>query len=651
MNGIQISVLFPVYNGERFLRDAIQSILDQSYKNFEFIIINDGSTDSSEQIILSFSDERIKYIKNERNLGLIATLNKGIEIASCKYIARMDQDDIAFPTRFETQLKYFDSQNADMVCSPVEFINANNEFSGYWELDRKASSPEAINEILPFDNCLAHPTVMIKSEVLKKYRYEISQKASEDWDLWMRLAADGYRIVKTIEVLLRYRFHTGSITQLHNKTERVESKILRVRRNFIKKRFSRFKVNGFVMACIYANMRTRLRILKVYYLPPVLSFVKRLLTINPVSAFSQYHDLKRKLGSTNSSLYLIFPYSHVGGAERVHADITHALKEKKPVAIFVGIQKDSPFIDNFKCEGATIINAGLAINYFLTSKRSRALIENKIMADKGAKILGCNAHYFDDLAKKFSRTHEVSELIHDYTFNNSDYASIAKVFLYTTFKYRLFVSNRALGEAAKLYDFFGLKEDSKNHLKWIVNCTKVPSVKPVKELNEKLRIVFVGRNSPEKRPHLVFKIIEHLSSNENITFSFAGDFEEQNIPRTKFYGLILDQSIMEQIWRDHDVLILTSISEGFPMVIMEAMAHGLVPVSTPVGDIPFHLANGKGYLLENDSEENVVKSAVKVLSALENDRNIIEEKSELCYNYAAANFSSERFKKEYLDLF
>jgi len=87
------------------------------------------------------------------------------------------------------------------------------------------------------------------------------------------------------------------------------------------------------------------------------------------------------------------------------------------------------------------------------------------------------------------------------------------------------------------------------------------------------------------------------------------------------------------------------------MVIMEAMAHGLVPVSTPVGDIPFHLANNRGFLLENDSEENVVKSAVEILSRLENDRQVLSERSLSCYNYAAANFSEERFKKEYLGLF
>jgi glycosyltransferase involved in cell wall biosynthesis len=219
-------------------------------------------------------------------------------------------------------------------------------------------------------------------------------------------------------------------------------------------------------------------------------------------------------------------------------------------------------------------------------------------------------------------------------------------------KYRVFVSNRAKLQAEKLYDFFGFPEEKKQHLKWIVNCTSVPAEKPVKPLSEKLRIVFVGRNSPEKRPHLVYRIIsECVKQTKKIEFSFVGNFEERNMKGTKFYGIVYDIKIMEQIWKENDILLLTSEREGFPMVVMEAMAHGVVPVCTPVGDIPLHLNSDRGILLSNDSEDAVVNNAVKILLNLTENRRPIEQMSLNCYNYAKSHYSLERFRKEYLGLF
>ena len=112
-----ISVILPAYNAERFLEEAIDSILAQTYKNFELIVLNDGSTDRTEEIILSYNDPRIRYIKNESNLKLIKTLNKGIALARGKYIARMDADDISLPTRFEKEIEFMEIHPDIGVCS------------------------------------------------------------------------------------------------------------------------------------------------------------------------------------------------------------------------------------------------------------------------------------------------------------------------------------------------------------------------------------------------------------------------------------------------------------------------------------------------------------------------------------------------------
>ena len=112
----KITVLMPVYNGEKYLRESVDSILNQTFTDFELLIINDGSTDSSMEILNSYSDSRIRIVTNEVNLRLIKTLNKGIDLATGEYIARMDCDDIADPKRLEIQLQYMEKHPDVAVC-------------------------------------------------------------------------------------------------------------------------------------------------------------------------------------------------------------------------------------------------------------------------------------------------------------------------------------------------------------------------------------------------------------------------------------------------------------------------------------------------------------------------------------------------------
>lgn len=641
----------PAYNAATYLREAIESILNQTFFDFELIIINDGSIDETENIVLSLTDTRILYIKNEKNLGLITSLNKGIDIARGEFIARMDADDISLPERFEVQLKLLGNSGADVVCSPVKFINAKGDEIGVWDLDCKTLSEKSIKQVLPFDNCVAHPSVIIKASLLKKYKYNPAQKGSEDWDLWLRLIRDNYRIVKTPEVLLKYRNHSGSTTQIDNRKQQVEYKILEVRQKFIIDSFKKSKITQIVFQCIYGNARTRARIFKLNYLPPLLSFFKRLFTINPFVAIRQYNQLKKGIAKLEPAILLVFPYSHVGGAERVHADIVHALKEKNPLVIFGGIHKETRYLQNFLNTGANVYNVGLALNYFITASSTKRIIEHKLRSNPKIKILGCNAFYFYELAKIFSKSHEVSELIHDYTFNEKDEWTLQNANLLRSLSNRVFISNRALQQTCQLYNFLSFPESAKKHLKWIVNCTSIPAEAPHKNYAD-LKIVFIGRNSAEKRPHLVFKIIEGVRKQTNkIQFSFVGDFENRKMDGVNFYGVVYEKEKMEQIFNSHQVLLLTSVSEGFPMVIMEAMAHGLVSVSTPVGDIPLHVTRDRGVLLDNASEEAVVESACNALL------NMLKEKDKLqlmginAYQYAKENFSAERFRADYLKLF
>ena len=124
----EISVLMPVYNGDKFLAKAVNSILNQTFNNFEFIIINDGSTDNSLTILKSFNDKRINIINNTENKGITFALNKGLKSAKGKYIARQDQDDISDPNRFLLQIEYLEKHNIDLVDTNFIFIDENDHY-------------------------------------------------------------------------------------------------------------------------------------------------------------------------------------------------------------------------------------------------------------------------------------------------------------------------------------------------------------------------------------------------------------------------------------------------------------------------------------------------------------------------------------------
>lgn len=204
----KVSVLMPVYNTEEvFLREAIESILSQTFKDFEFLIINDGSTNNAEEIILSYKDERIKYIKNEFNIGLIKTLNKGLELVQGEYIARMDSDDISLPERFEKQVKYLDKNPEIQVLGTwFKYFPGNR-------IVQTATTPKDIKEkMLVSSNEIGHPTAMIRNSVLKKFNAKYDENALyvEDYALWLSLI-DKVKFANIGEVLLYYRMHKNSI--------------------------------------------------------------------------------------------------------------------------------------------------------------------------------------------------------------------------------------------------------------------------------------------------------------------------------------------------------------------------------------------------------------------------------------------------------
>ena len=212
-----ISVILPAYNAEQTIEESIQSIVSQTFIDWELIIINDGSTDNTKTKILSFIDSRIKYVENDGNKGLIYTLNRGIDLATGKYIARMDADDICYPERFEKQVAFMEEHPEVIVCgAQIEYFGTKK--SGYRKIKLYTSDTE-MKEQLAINTCFAHPSVMMRTEVIKKnnIKYNYSYKNAEDYKIWIDLMKFG-KFANLSSPLLKYRVSDTQITQNYNST-------------------------------------------------------------------------------------------------------------------------------------------------------------------------------------------------------------------------------------------------------------------------------------------------------------------------------------------------------------------------------------------------------------------------------------------------
>lgn len=199
----------PVYNAAPYLRDAIDSILKQTFMNFEFIIINDGSTDTSEEIIRTYKDPRIRHVSHDQNLGLIASLNKGLELARGEYIARMDADDISLPERLSKQVALLDHTPEIGACGSAYRYIGSRSYTAYLP----TSCAHAFT-MLSTNSSLGHPTALIRKSVLNKHRirYETDYPYAEDFVLWIRLAQVSC-LMSLAEPLLLYRWHSANLSQ------------------------------------------------------------------------------------------------------------------------------------------------------------------------------------------------------------------------------------------------------------------------------------------------------------------------------------------------------------------------------------------------------------------------------------------------------
>ncbi|NNF21243.1 MAG: glycosyltransferase family 2 protein [Saprospiraceae bacterium] len=212
-----VSVLLPVFNGSHTLGSAIQSILNQSFQDFELVIIDDGSTDNCAQIVNGYSDKRIRYFQREHE-GLAASLNFGISKCRGKYIARMDADDISHIDRLTRQVQFLETKSTvDLVATRVscQSSNDNRGLDIYIEWQNNFVSHEEIYLNRFVDSPIIHPSIMARKSAFEKYGYYSTDELPEDFELWLRWLQGGARFEKIKKELLVWNDNPLRLTRSH----------------------------------------------------------------------------------------------------------------------------------------------------------------------------------------------------------------------------------------------------------------------------------------------------------------------------------------------------------------------------------------------------------------------------------------------------
>lgn len=649
----QITVLMPVYNSALYLRAAIDSILEQTFSNFEFIIINDGSTDNSLEIIKAYKDTRIVLIDNQVNEGIIRSRNKGLKLAKGKYIANMDSDDISDLTRLEKQFNYLEQHpEITLLASRLLLVNQNNEETGVWPEDYFCVSEQHIKETLPTINCIGQPTIMMRSEPVKKTGYNSQFEYNEDWGLWLTLLSQGHRIAKLPEVLLRYRQHPKSVTNTSN-TLGVEKKILRFKYKYLRYKLFNGGINSTDKRVLIAFLKDGLRFGIKGISPRFYAFVARLKRLDKIRFLQQWWNVAKQLNQINTPVNaaFFFPFFHTGGAERVHASVLEAVNKKNAVTFITSRSANQAFLNKF-----SQFSRVLEIDELVKMGHTRRWLFKKIAHLNSPLVFGCNSAFFYDLIPHLNKDVWLIDLLHAFVHVYEDGPEKWSLAHVQRIDCRVVINKKTKTDLADLYRKSKLDSVFNERIHLIPNFVEPQMSLSVKS-PDVFKIAYVGRGGEEKRVDLIARLAQRFGTEkERFEFHFVGDVK-QAIPLNLqanciFHDEITNDKQLDELYKQFHILIIASTREGFPMVMMEAMMFSAVPLSTPVGGIPEHIKNNEnGMLISSVNEDEIIGEFEEKIRYLSLNRAQWNRLSENAHLYALTHFSKNYFFEQYKKLF
>ncbi len=355
----------------------------------------------------------------------------------------------------------------------------------------------------------------------------------------------------------------------------------------------------------------------------------------------------------SGGIFLIYPNRDTGGSKKVNADIARLFSAYKPLMIFTKNELNGGYRHLFEIEGVSALD----ISRFIDNKYLhfmnviwRGIIARWIYQADNPVLFGGECIYFYKLVPHVYKQATCIELCH-----------VNKWLQYTQgfapfIHYRVFSTPKIMRDHLAMYHEAGIPVALKGKVHFIDNKIEIPELQW--ELHPHLQVLFVGRGTPQKRVHLVAAIAEKVKQlRPNIGFTLVGDVEgivpEHVKPMVTIRTDINKPSQLQLLYQSHDVLLLTSLFEGLPLVVMEMMASGKVVVSTPVDGIPDYIKHMEnGMLIDAVSdEEEVVRMGVKIILQLDDDPDLVRRLSESARKFALTHFSADSFDSAYRLLF
>ena len=397
----------------------------------------------------------------------------------------------------------------------------------------------------------------------------------------------------------------------------------------------------------------------------MLSLIKK--QINPIYRFIQslfYYSIfkiKDYKKIKNSEFVFFFPYFHTGGAERVHLNIIQALQPQKCCVIFTHLSATTNFQEQFKQVANQIeINAirnkkSDFVNKLLVKSISKAINTSKTVK----AVFGCNTNYYYSILPFFNNSIKIIDLIHAIEPNDERKGMLIESA--ALLNCRVVINENAKNDIVDIYKERDIDLSLVDRIKIIGNGVNIDENDLIDfklKDYERIKIGFLGRWSEEKRPEIFLKVAKRIKKRfPNVEFFMAGTGMKSNLRKindsgVKFLGEISDENELKNLYKKLNFIMITSVYEGFPMVIMESMIHGVIPICTDVGGIHEHIVHMKnGILIQNTDEVNLIESFENQFTYLIENKDVIERLSQEALNYSVRNFSIDNFNSSYKNLF
>ena len=620
-----VSVIMPVYNAEGYLSSALESIINQSFKNFEFIIINDGSTDSSLKIIKEFAkkDPRIQIISH-KNKGYATALNEGIVLAEGKYIARMDADDISLKERFKEQVAYLNLHpECAVLATRIQPIDESGSYIEEWPADQKALSLSEIRATMPTENCIAHPSVMARAKVMKSYRYDVSQTPTEDYDLWLRVLSDKLQIHKLKDKLVLYRIHPASVSQTSIRESSVQRKYLRAKSRFLVKQLKGGKLGSMEIRVFYSFMSL------------FMSMASRKILFYFAKTFSRCSRVVMKLARFPCQLYLrifppkqrllfVVPWMTIGGADKVLLDIISGLSKRSYKLFCIStVPSKNEWKSHFQQYCEEVVEAdrlvsledipGYIVEYAVKNSIDVVITSNNAagyLAAAGLKMAIPALKIIDTIQGEGGKFEKGGWPLHSTPFDKlldarivpTQYMKSYLIRKYSIDSNKIFVIHNGISQKASKLP---------------------PPAKEFGKLHGKFIVLWAGRFGIEKHPELAIeaaRLVTEKTQDVHFVLAGYGEMKEELKRMVKNYKLADSVTITNQPYKDFreymaysDVLLMTSETEGSPIVILEAFSLKRPVIAPRVGGIPELVEDSENGYLTEFSISLPKKTAEKIL--------------------------------------